>query len=233
MRKLLALLLVLALLAPYTSWADSGTFYPDDGTDDGYWFSSSSYSNSTGGIVTGTTDFNSFVMFEDVTIPQGATISSAFIRYTCHTSYSGTTNTTIYFEDADTAVACTSHADCDGKSTTTGTAWNFTASWSASSTYDSPDISSEVQEVVDRGSWSSGNDMQLLWWFNSGDTYRMYVAYNYHGDGTDVPELHVTWTTGGSSWTLDVGDTAAANIGEIGDTPIANVDKFGGTDGTP
>jgi hypothetical protein len=53
-----------------------------------------------------------------------------------------------------------------------------------------PDISSIIQEVVDRSGWSSGNSLVLI---ITGSGER--VAESYNGDRNGAPLLHVEYSS--------------------------------------
>lgn len=101
------------------------------------------------------TRFAGFFRFDGVSIPAGSTINSATLRVTPVSISHDTAACAIYANDADDAVAPT-----DG---TTGAALTLTTAnvaWSGSnlgtSEVSSPDITSVIQEVIDRGGWASG-----------------------------------------------------------------------------
>ena len=56
-----------------------------------------------------------------------------------------------------------------GELTTASVAWSNMAAWTAGQWYNSPDISSIIQEIVNQGGWTSGNNMALTWndWANA------------------------------------------------------------------
>ena len=55
-----------------------------------------------------------------------------------------------------------------------------------------PDLSSVIQEIVDRPGWSSGNSLVVI---ITGTGKR--VAESYNGDQNGAPLLHVEYSTGG------------------------------------
>jgi len=98
--------------------------------------------------------------FLNVTIPNGATIVSAKVQFYCLTGSSGNNvNVKLHMENADNPAAPTSSSDLAGRSLTTGVNWNTVGAWTNTNWYDSVDISSELQTVVDRVGWASGQAM--------------------------------------------------------------------------
>lgn len=66
-------------------------------------------------------------------------------------------------QDEDTATTPTQRADVVAFNLTTATvAWNGEGAWTTDNTYDSPDIKTIIKEIVDRGGWVSGNDIQIM-----------------------------------------------------------------------
>lgn len=141
-----------------------------------------------------------------VNIPQGATINSAVLRFTARDNQtSGTPSGTIYADDSDDAAAFTSSDDdISGRTATTAqVTWDSVGSWISGERYDTPDISSVVQEVVNRGSWASGNSMVLIVETVTG-SQRSAVSHDYAP--SDAPQLIVSY-----SQALAAGDTWEVN----------------------
>jgi len=203
----------------------SGTFYPAVSGDDGYWDSIAFY-GSAGPLYFGWTSnvgFNTFVRFPNITIPAGSTISSVFIRFTAYSSKTGTVNNArISLNDVDDAVAPTDVASADALVLTTNkTDWNAVPAWTDGTTYDSADFASALQEVVDRGGYSSGNAITVLVKENvsDGGANRFASSIDYLF-GAEKAELHVTWTTpitGEISEDVNVTSEFDDNFGELGE----------------
>jgi len=135
------------------------------------------------------------VRFTGVNIPQGATITNAYIQFEADRTESGTTSLTINGENADNAPTF-GNTDYDISSrplTTASVAWS-PGSWTlnqAGVNEQTPDISSIIQEVVDSSGWTSGNSLALI---ISGSASRRGESYD--GDPPAAPLLHVVFTTG-------------------------------------
>jgi hypothetical protein len=190
----------------------SGTFYSGAITDDGH-RTATDYLTANNVIWWGTASYlGSFLRFESVNIPQGATITSAKLHMRCETSVSaGTGSADIYCCDADdqAAVANSDEAAFDALPLTTEkTNWPA-ASFLAGTWYDSPDIAAAVQEVVDRVGWASGNHLAVV--IKDIDTSN---AKRFHSrdstSGTYKPELIITW----SGETIE--DVAGGTVGHSG-----------------
>lgn len=132
--------------------------------------------------------------FLSVTIPGGARIDAAYLDiYTVAVATDDALDllTNFYGEDADNAAQTTDWADYDGRDRTTAlTAWDgqdFSTGYT-----NSPSIVDVVQEIVDRGGWSSGNAMQFFWQ-DDGTPQNSYHRHRHFDNGTDPPKLHVEY----------------------------------------
>ena len=211
----------------------TGTFYPAVGGDDGYW-QSSAFNNTANNMWLGdfgVNTFNAFIRFANVTIPNNASITSAYITFTSYASNSGdTVKQRIRLNDEDDATAPTSVSSANALSLTTQlTDWDIVGMWTDGTTYDTPDFKSALQEVVDRVGWSSGNAAMVLLHDNAGaaDKYRQPSAINY-SSGSEKAELHVVWDppiAGTLSEEVGISDSYVA------ETPYREVSEgFGTTD---
>ena len=136
--------------------------------------------------------------FRSITIPQGATITNAYVQFTVDETDSEATSVTIRGQDADDAASfSSSDYDISSRATTSASAaWSPTP-WNrvgqAGPTQQTPDLSSIIQEIVNRGGWSSGNNLVVL---VTGTGER--TAESYDGSSSKAPLLHVEYQTGAS-----------------------------------
>jgi hypothetical protein len=129
------------------------------------------------------------IRFQNLAIPQGATILSAVIEFETDETNSGSTSVTVRGEDIDDAPTFTSADDniSDRTTTSASVAWNNIPSWSTvSERHQTPDLTSIVQEIVDRAGWSSGNDMVFI---ITGSGERTAEAYD--GEDENAPILRI------------------------------------------
>jgi len=104
-------------------------------------------------------------------------------------------------EDVDDAPTFADDADAFddryANHTTAMVNWDDIGSWTAESEYDSPDISSVIQEIVNRAGWASGNDLVLFWEdFDGRSSKALNVwrsAHSYDGDTTKAPLLTIDY----------------------------------------
>jgi len=142
--------------------------------------------------------YNCGVCFTAVNVPQGATITAAKLTFIAAQNVSGTTaNARIYAEAADgPAASFTNKADYEARIanlTTEYVDWSSIGAWTQESSYDTPDITDVIQEIVDRAGWVSGNNITVFIKDNASSTsaYRQPDSYDY---GSKFPVLSVTYS---------------------------------------
>ena len=105
--------------------------------------------------------------FQNVSVPTGATITSAQLHLYAYYSATGNPallNTKLGLEDQDNPGAWVTgtHEPRSATMTSAYVTW-APSSWAAGTWYDSPNLKDSVQEVVDRAGWASGHAMAVLW----------------------------------------------------------------------
>lgn len=118
--------------------------------------------------------------FRNVAIPQGVTITGAYIELRAADSNSENTDLTIFGQDEDDPEQFSNGRDNISKRprTAASVAWNNIPNWSSGNTYQSPDIAAIIQEIVDRSGWSSGNEMVIVLRSDDFDGKRLVVAHD-------------------------------------------------------
>jgi hypothetical protein len=112
--------------------------------------------------------------FQTVAVPQGATISNAFIAFTANGGDSADADLVISGQDTDDAAVFTETSNNIGnRTTTTATvAWDNIPAWTTDENgpdTTTPDLSTIIQEIVDRPGWVSGNDIVFIITGSPGD----------------------------------------------------------------
>lgn len=137
-----------------------------DGNDDAYEVSGSvSLDANTLLLSDGTNTVTTGLRFSDVPVPQGATITSAKLRFTSEEFDISSTTLTISAEaDASSAAFTDSSSNLSSRTKTSSQ-----VEWAGDNTFPeygelilSPDISSVIQEVVDQTDWCGGNKLNIL-----------------------------------------------------------------------
>ena len=168
-------------------------------------------SNSGTSIVVGSADNESwpnyfthylgFFRFQNITIAQGATISSAYFKP--YKSSYASVPLVINGIDADNALAPSAGSDL--------AASNFTSanvSWSSSVGFGqqtSSDIKTIIEEIVSRAGWSSGNAMMLAVVTSAGSYAGQYnwqaSSYDY-SSASEAAELVIEYEGGGGGGSI-------------------------------
>jgi hypothetical protein len=161
-------------------------------------------------------DYEVGLIYDNVTVPQGATITAAYVRFRADdNSGNDSASVKIYAEDANDASSF-SYSDDDLTDRTKTSAYS---TWSIPRFYDntyynSADIKSVIQEVVDRNGWSSGNDMNIIISPSSGNKRE---AKSRNNSSSSAPELYITYTTGSANankFIVEI-DTTSGNLDEV------------------
>jgi hypothetical protein len=135
--------------------------------------------------------------FNNLAIPNGATITGAYIQFTARDSSqtvsSGNPTITIRAQAADNPTTfVVSNNDISGRATTTASASWSPATWSASTAYQTSSITSVVQEVVNRAGWASGNSMVFIF---SGDLdNEVRRAWTFEHGASSAARVVITYT---------------------------------------
>lgn len=134
--------------------------------------------------------------FQSVQIPQGATISAAYLSVVPSGTGEDEPLVTITgFDEDNTAAFTTTASDITNRSVTTASvSWDSANLGATGATYhDTPSLVSVVQEIVDRGGWSSGNAMGFR--IQGGaTTTRDLTIESYENTGANPPKLHIEYT---------------------------------------
>jgi PKD repeat protein len=130
------------------------------------------------------------IRFQNVNIPQGASITSAWLEFA--TDEAGSDPTTVYIraQNSDNAATfSTANYNISSRPTTLASVpWSI-GGWSTiGKLRTTPDLANVVQEVVDRASWQENNSMVFL---ITGSGTRTVEAYD--GSTAQAPLLHVEY----------------------------------------
>lgn len=132
--------------------------------------------------------------FTDVSIPQGSTITRAYLDFTAASTSNTGLKYSIFGENvADSATFTTASGNISGRPRTSAqVGWTLVEDWIAESSYESPDLSGIVQEIVNRADWCGGNNLSLI--LEPSDLADRLV-YSYDGNPLKAPTLHVEYDT--------------------------------------
>ncbi len=134
--------------------------------------------------------------FNGLNIPQGTTITNAYIDFTAESADSPNDNTSetkllIKAEASDNAPAIPNTIDyITNRTLTSASAVWKPVSWVTGSVYATPDLTTVVQELVDRSGWVTTNSSMLF--IIVGDGSR--TAASYDGASSDAPVLYISFS---------------------------------------
>ena len=154
--------------------------------------------------------------FQDLAIPQGATITTAYVQFTVDETNSGATSVTIRAQDTDSASAFTSSDfNVSSRSTTSESVSWQPANWSsvgaASIDQRTPEIKNIIQKVVDRSGWLPGNELALI---ITGSGER--TAESYNGTSSKAPLLHIEYAdNGGGSQSASLDKRITSSLDDV------------------
>lgn len=139
---------------------------------------------------------DAILRFTNVTIPNGATVNAATLKLTAAIADVGdTVRLNIAAEDADNPAVPTSCADLAGRVRTSASVpWDFTTDWVIDTEYSPGDLAAVIQELVDRGGWSSGNALNIIIDDDGSDGGAFRRAYSYEGSTAKAAKLDITYT---------------------------------------
>lgn len=168
----------------------------DAGSTFGSTYNGNTFASGTVGI-NGTNHESMCFLFNSVLLPQGATITSAVMSILIDVADEDGNPSLITFK------AALSAADTVAGLPTTFTAFNTAARTTAHTTQAGPtstpmslDVTTAVQEVVNRPGWASGNNFLIYLDYASGSGTNDFIA------GTSGSTFTIIYTTGGGGATV-------------------------------
>ena len=159
------------------------------------------------GNVNGNTTSVAAVRFTSVTVPNAATITSATLTVTGYSTYStGSTISVIAAcQNADNAAALaatTGNFNTTNRPRTTANSGGVNlASVTAGATY-TFNLTSSVQEVVNRAGWASGNAIVVLLDNNGSSASEWQELEAYNHSPSAAAKLDIVYSTGGGAQTV-------------------------------
>ena len=131
--------------------------------------------------------------FNKINVPQGATITSAWIEFTAHKDDTNATEFVIKGELSDDTVEFgATDGDVSGRPTTAASV-NWTPNdWTQGLTYNSEPVTSVLQEIVNQTGWCGGNSLSMII-TDTGSGTR--AARSFNQSPTDAPALRYTYDT--------------------------------------
>ncbi len=148
--------------------------------------------------------------FENVTVPQGATVTNAYLQFTVDETTDQDTSVTVQGEASDSPApfAETPNSISSRPRTSAAVTWTpapWTTADEAGPDQQTPDLAEIVQEIVDRPGWQSGNALAFVL---SGTGHR--VARSFDGRESEAPLLHIDYETAADATPTDSAPTTEA-----------------------
>lgn len=146
------------------------------------------------------TDFNRWGLARvtGLTIPVGATITEAHATVKAVGVSGSIPALTIYGVKGDNPAAPTTRSLANALTLTTASvAWTPSA-WVAGTQYQTPDLKTIIQEIVNQGTWGSGEAIILVFTVPRGDAFSAANAVSfrsYDGVPADAAQVSVTYST--------------------------------------
>jgi hypothetical protein len=135
------------------------------------------------------------IRFADVTVPAGANILSAYVQFTASDSDNTSVTFAIFGEAADNGAPFMQVAiDISGRPRTSNSASWTPGVWTADSNgidERTPDLTSIVQEIIDRPGWSEGDPIVFILFATNGAGERR--AYTQDGKPLNAPLLVINY----------------------------------------
>jgi hypothetical protein len=132
--------------------------------------------------------------FTGIGIPQGATVTAAWVQFTADEASPGEASLTIRAHAVDDAPAMSGPYAVTAPDRSVATVTWEPPPWPtagpAGPDQRTPDLSGVIQSLVDRSGWASGNAVTLI---VSGTGRR--TARSFEGSPGTAPLLHIEWTT--------------------------------------
>jgi type IV pilus assembly protein PilY1 len=142
--------------------------------------------------------------FQNITIEQGADITKAYIEFaTDETGPTGATSLTFRGQAHNNPVTFSADNSITSRARTSASVvWDIAdgEKWTSEhAKYQSPDLASIIQEIVNRSGWTSGNALVIIvtgWGERVAESWN---GANGHGDLTLAPKLHIEYSGGSDS----------------------------------
>lgn len=158
--------------------------------------------------------------FTGVSVPKGATITSAFVSVVPSATTEDEPLVTIYAEDVDNSATFTTGAlNITSRARTGSVAWSSANLAATGASYhNSPDLSSPLQTVINRAGWATGNPISVL--VQGGTTTtRDLTIEAFENAGNNPPQLTINYTYPAPAFEL----AASSNITASGENTTAQL----------
>ncbi len=184
---------------------------------------------STVWLGTGASTTSSYtgLRFTNVTVPQGATITSAKVQiYLPNLAWNQLDFIFAAENVGNSAAFSTSNRPSQRSLTTQTVTHSSNVQWAANTWIDLDEINTVVQPVINRSDWASGNALSLVLKGSGGAYARVFVTA-YDGTPANAVRLALTYTTGGATSTSTSTPTRTSTA-TVTRTPTITATSSGG-----
>ncbi len=156
--------------------------------------------------------------FNGIDIPQGSTIVNAYIQFTAANPRNTATSLTVHGQATDNASTFVNsiNGNVSTRPATTASAQWTPASWTTigdtGNDQRTPDLSSIVQEIVNRSGWASNHSLALI---ITGTGKREAVSFD--NNQAQAPVLHIEYTDNGNGGSANSAPTVSITSPVSGD----------------
>jgi hypothetical protein len=150
------------------------------------------------------------LIFDPINIGNSDTIDVAYITIKAYSSTLDDPYLELYCEDEDDVNDFNTEQDVYNRTKTSASVswvdWDLGTDWS-----NSPSIISPIQEVINRGGWSSGNALCIIG--DGDDSNARNLAFDsYDGSTTDCAKLHIEYTSSADTISVSDGITLGESV---------------------
>lgn len=140
--------------------------------------------------------YNSGMRFLGITVPNTSTVTTAYIIFTANQNEAvDTIKTKIYGQQSSTPATFSTYLDFIGRPLATAVVhWDFATDWVTGTAYNSGDIKTIVQELVNDYSGLIGSDIVLFVYDDGSDAGALKLCYSYDGYPSKSPKLYIEYT---------------------------------------
>jgi hypothetical protein len=168
--------------------------------------------------------------FLNVTVPNGATIDTSYLTFRANTSLGASIDSLyIYGNDVDNAATFSDKDDFNARALTDAKVQWSPADWTEGNDYNSAEIKTVIQEIVNRAGWASGNALAIIT-HHEGSSTHWRKAHSYNGSANYAPKIHIEYTAGGVTSKMATETGAGADAHSLL-VDIVEGDTAGGSEG--
>jgi murein DD-endopeptidase MepM/ murein hydrolase activator NlpD len=135
--------------------------------------------------------------FNNVQVPYKAKIEDAYINFTADGPYTVLVSVQIYGEASGNSTTFTATSQPASRITGNISApWSITDTWNLGDTISTPNISFVLQQIIDRGDWSSGNSLSVIIKNSGSNNVRRVIAFERASSSYNLfpAELVITYS---------------------------------------